>query len=399
MTRDRAGATVLHKAAANPDPSVLRLLLQTGAAPYLRDGDGRCPLTAALLLGNQEAALVMLEEVGRCLHGRRAARAGTAQPRMAAPGKQLGPTLSSVEPKLYPASTHPAASDSQAGHPDAGAPPQGAYGAAAAASEAVLAADAAGVSASHTSTAALTAALARLPTGEVSGGGGDYDATCARIDSLPDETLDMIVAAAVAAAAPQVPAGCRDGLVGRSWELAGAGATAGAAGGVVGLGQALPRAPSVFQAPTRPLSANVAGAGLAAGDAAAAVLRVLSSTSSRLRAACRRFELYRWTSRDSLSAPVARYHPRWQHTTLLHLAAAQGMEEVAVRLMQRGSRVDAIDSCGRTPLEEARVKNQPMMVALLLSCERQREEEDDWQRHGDRTIARLQRGGVRGMAG
>lgn len=65
MTRDRTGATVLHKAAANSDTSVLRLLLQTGAPPYLRDADGRCPLMVALLMGNQAAALVLLEELNR----------------------------------------------------------------------------------------------------------------------------------------------------------------------------------------------------------------------------------------------------------------------------------------------------------------------------------------------
>jgi len=146
---------------------------------------------------------------------------------------------------------------------------------------------------------------------------------------------------------------------------------------------------------------DVAGrdGGLATEDAAgAAVLRVLSGTCSRFRAACRRFELHRWMSRESLSAPVMRYHPRWQHTTLLHLAAAQGMEEVAVRLMQRGSRVDAVDSCGRTPLEEARLKNQPTMVALLLSCERQRRE-DATRGHAERLTTRPPRADARVMAG
>jgi hypothetical protein len=430
MTRDRAGATVLHKAAANSDPSVLRLLLQTGAAPYLRDGDGRCPLTAALLLGNQQAALVMLEEVGRCLHGRRAAQAGTAAAGAAAVGvvavgaaaaitaqtgaaqlaatgiapagnaidtalldaslavTQMDPALFPLEPKLARGSTHPHASDRHAGYPAAGAPPQATVVAAAAPSGAAIAVDKPVAAASATSTEALTAAFALFTTGGLSSGGSTDGAACAaaaacaRIDTLPDETLDLIVAAAVAASQLPVGAASEGGVTVRASTGLAAGAAGGAPGQPLGNEQAAwTEATGAAAGVAAAAHARAGASGVPAtrmpGDTPAAVLRVLSSTSSRFCAACRRFELCRWTSRESLSAPVTRYHPRWQHTTLLHLAAAHGMEEVVVRLMQRGSRVDAVDSCGRTPLQEARSKNQPMMVALLLACEQRRQREEE----------------------
>jgi hypothetical protein len=60
LSRDTGGNSVLHKAAANPDPSVMQLLLQSRADPCARDREGRCPLAAALLHGNEAAALVLL---------------------------------------------------------------------------------------------------------------------------------------------------------------------------------------------------------------------------------------------------------------------------------------------------------------------------------------------------
>ena len=41
-------------------------------------------------------------------------------------------------------------------------------------------------------------------------------------------------------------------------------------------------------------------------------------------------------------------------STLLHMAAAEGMEEVAWRLIGLGADVHVRDSAGRTPLDEAR---------------------------------------------
>ncbi len=62
LSRDTSGSTALHKAAANSDTAVLKLLLQARAQPYARDNQGRCALGAALLHGNGSAALVLLAE-------------------------------------------------------------------------------------------------------------------------------------------------------------------------------------------------------------------------------------------------------------------------------------------------------------------------------------------------
>ena len=47
FTRDVSGCSVLHKAAANSDPAVVQLLLQTEVDPCVRDRDGRCALATA----------------------------------------------------------------------------------------------------------------------------------------------------------------------------------------------------------------------------------------------------------------------------------------------------------------------------------------------------------------
>jgi len=60
LTRDTKGASVLHKAAANPNPAVAQLLLEASADPCARDSEGRCPLGAALLNGNEPVALLLM---------------------------------------------------------------------------------------------------------------------------------------------------------------------------------------------------------------------------------------------------------------------------------------------------------------------------------------------------
>ena len=61
FSRDLAGCSALHRAAANPDPAVVRLLLAAGADPCARDRDGRCPLATAMLHRNQGSAMALLE--------------------------------------------------------------------------------------------------------------------------------------------------------------------------------------------------------------------------------------------------------------------------------------------------------------------------------------------------
>ena len=67
-----------------------------------------------------------------------------------------------------------------------------------------------------------------------------------------------------------------------------------------------------------------------------------------------------------MNAPVLRYHPAGFASTPLHLAATHGMGDAARLLLARGARPDAVDSAGRTPIEEARRHGRWAMVSLLL---------------------------------
>ncbi|KAL1529635.1 hypothetical protein AB1Y20_000577 [Prymnesium parvum] len=66
FSRDAKGATVLHKAAANPDPAVAKMLLESDADPFARDSEGRFPLGAALLQANEQVALLLLRWYHTC---------------------------------------------------------------------------------------------------------------------------------------------------------------------------------------------------------------------------------------------------------------------------------------------------------------------------------------------
>eukprot|EP00966_Prymnesium_polylepis_P325945 7381877-Prymnesium_polylepis.1 len=52
--------TRARQAAANPNPAVAQLLLEASADPCARDSEGRCPLGAALLNGNEPVALLLM---------------------------------------------------------------------------------------------------------------------------------------------------------------------------------------------------------------------------------------------------------------------------------------------------------------------------------------------------
>ena len=310
MTRDRSGATVLHKAAANRDPSVLRLLLQEGAAPYLRDLEGRCPLATALLLGNQEAAQVLLEELSRCHTGYRDAQLcrlkWQASVRYLNAAKMSGPSAGA---ELRP--------------DDSGSRVSSCW-------------------------------LARCDEQQDS-------MPVVSIDNLPDEAIDLILLAAMGSLAQSESSNLGSACTVEPSQ--GVLPTRRGILPVTGLNTARDTQPSArdrTKAATAQCTRNLC-------SSPAALLAILSRTSSRFRSACRRFELTRWTSVQNLNASIVRFHPRWQHTTLLHLAAAHGMEEVAEKLLRRGASVDVRDSLGLTPVEEARMKNQPILVALLLS--------------------------------
>ena len=59
--RTAQGSTPLHLAAANPDPTALKLLLEAGADPNARDHDGATPLHIAAYAQNARHARLLLE--------------------------------------------------------------------------------------------------------------------------------------------------------------------------------------------------------------------------------------------------------------------------------------------------------------------------------------------------
>ncbi|XP_057770231.1 potassium channel GORK-like [Salvia miltiorrhiza] len=62
--------------------------------------------------------------------------------------------------------------------------------------------------------------------------------------------------------------------------------------------------------------------------------------------------------------------------TPLHVAAAEGLFEVSVLLLQNGGSVFARDRWGRTPLEEARVGGDHKLVQLLEDAKRRHQMSD-----------------------
>jgi len=201
--------------------------------------------------------------------------------------------------------------------------------------------------------------------------------SAAHIDMLPDETLDLVVvmASRLDEAAEDAR---RDAIARRSSRADAAGGRQGDAPaaetpGVCGAEGSRGRHASVVQ--------SVEGS----------TLRDLAAVSSRLHAACRRHAMTAWASAEALNLPLRLYHPRGELTTMLHLAAANGMEQVALLLLERGAKVDARDSNGRTPLDAARQKMQPALVSLLLAAQaeaaRRSADVDDVARRRQASIA------------
>ena len=99
----------------------------------------------------------------------------------------------------------------------------------------------------------------------------------------------------------------------------------------------------------------------------------MACVCARLRAVCRRRAVSAWLSVEGINARVAAYHPRGHQTTLLHVAAAEGMEAAMDVLLERGAHPLALDSSGRTPLQVAR--GRASLVAKLTHAHAQAEAE------------------------
>lgn len=105
----------------------------------------------------------------------------------------------------------------------------------------------------------------------------------------------------------------------------------------------------------------------------AARVPAMACVCTRFRAVCRRRAVSAWLALDGVNAPVACFHPRGQTTTLLHVAAADGMEATVDALLARGAQPLALDSCSRTPLQVAR--GRASLIAKLMQAQAQSETE------------------------
>lgn len=90
---------------------------------------------------------------------------------------------------------------------------------------------------------------------------------------------------------------------------------------------------------------------------------------SRFRNVCRQRAIAAWLAAEGVNAAVACYHPHGQQTTLLHAAAAEGMQEACELLLLRGACPLSLDSCGRSPLQVAR-GSAALLAKLITAQER-----------------------------
>ena len=263
FTRDVSGCSVLHKAAANSDPAVVQLLLQTQADPSARDRDGRCALATALLHCNEGAAVALL-----------------------------------LWQKSWAASAVGAA---------VGVGPAGVGGGSGAGAG-------------------------------CSGAGGGCSG--AGLDSLPDDCVELIM----------------------GW------LSARACGGRGPLA-AVPScwAASRSRPPPPPLPSTIAAASVPPGAMVGASVGDMACACTRFRTLSRRRAVSAWVSAECVNAPVKCFHPRGQSTTLMHLAAAEGMEQAVELLLERGACPLALDSWGRTPQQVARA--DALLIARLVHAQ------------------------------
>jgi hypothetical protein len=259
FTRDVSGCSVLHKAAANSDPAVVQLLLQTQADPSARDRDGRCALATALLHCNEGAAVALL-----------------------------------LWQKSWAAS-------------------------------------------------AVGAAVGVGPAGVGGGSGAGGGCSGAGLDSLPDDCVELIM----------------------GW------LSARACGGRGPLAAEPSCEPSCWAAsrspPPPPPLPTIAAASVPPGAMVGASVGDMACTCTRFRTLSRRRAVSAWISAECVNVSVNCFHPRGQSTTLMHLAAAEGMEQAVELLLERGACPLALDSWGRTPQQVARA--DALLIARLVRAQ------------------------------
>lgn len=278
FTRDALGCSALHKAAANSDPAVVRLLLHAQCDPCARDRDGRCALATAMLHGNEATALALL----------------SWQQSWAAKG-----VLRAVSAETGRCDDDAAAA---AGARSAGSVPF-------------------------------------------------------ELDGLPDDCLELILQQLNVRSEC-----CSDRQVaekGRDCHRLGCGSIDG--GAIV-----------ASVAASVVASSESATCGPRSGRALAHLARhvpAMACVCSRFRAVCRRRAVSAWLAVEGVNSSFPCYHPRTQYTTLLHVAAAEGMEEVVELLLRRGAWPLALDSCRRTPLQVVGCCRASLIAKLVTAQE------------------------------
>lgn len=336
FTRDASGCSVLHKAAANSDPAVVRLLLQAQADPCARDREGRCPLATAMLQCNEGGALALLlwQQSWAARDVLRAAGDGTTWGTTRRSLGGGGVVSSAQQPQPLPPTTAVRASSV-----GLDALPDDCL-------ELILhmLADASPRSSSK-GYAGKAPPLCRGGSSTVSGGSSS---SLSVSRSVSGESADGGGGLSIGIAPPPSPL-----------------TAATAAMGLPSMGSAA--APS--QAHDAPATAGAHAHLCRRAEVAEARSSVaaMACACSRFRAVCRRRLVSAWLATEGVNASVACYHPRGQHTTLLHLAAAEGMDAATELLLQRGACPLALDSCGRTPLQVAR--GRAPLVAMLTTAQ------------------------------
>ena len=322
LSRDLAGCSALHRAAANPDPAVVRVLLAAGADPCARDRDGRCPLATAMLHRNQASAMALLEWQ-QSWAARHVLRAATEEQQHQKPQQQHEEAEGGADGEDAPR--------------EVGAAVGGCGG---------------------VGCGGGTSRTGGAPSASIS------------LDSLPDDCLEHILTQLSA-----LPEANKDPVPTSSEGSEAADAAATGGGAISPAAIITSVAASVVGSPhRRPAPRRLAGVGRCgpggapspAGGVASSVLR-MSGVCARFRAVCRRRAIAAWLAVEGLNLPVACFHPQGQMTTLLHVAAAEGMEEAAEMLLRRGAQPLARDSCGRMPLQVAR--GRASLLAKLVTAQ------------------------------
>lgn len=383
FTRDVSGCSVLHKAAANTDPAVVKLLLQAQADPCARDREGRCPLATAMLHGNEATALALLEwqrswAANGVLRASSSSTFSSSSTSLSSSSSLSScvSTSDSAASSFKRADVRPLPSTKAADDSSSSSDCGGTRGSSGGGSD-----DSSGV---------IGACSDGCRRTDDDCSGGDLSSGVG-LDQLPDDCLEVILQQLNAMAAAARATGARAsssstsaGVRERSDRGGGAGEAAAGGGGnglvdgsaivasvaaSVVAASAAARAeasgfapPRHLHGPSAPLPSSAPALQPYAGHVPS-----MACVCSRFRAVCRSRAISAWLAVDGVNAPIACFHPRGQHTTLLHVAASEGMEEACELLLHRGAHPLALDSCGRAPLQVAR--GRASLIAKLSTAQ------------------------------